>query len=126
MIRDDGRKAAAKAIPILEVAQRLGIGGLRRAGGEHVGPCPVCQGKDRFSINPARGVWNCRICNRGGDGLGLAEHVLACDFQRVLDFLVGQADVAPDPAEVARRTPALLSIRNLSRRVAVGGLPAFH
>ncbi|MDE4059758.1 DUF7146 domain-containing protein [Phaeobacter gallaeciensis] len=106
MIRDDGRKAAAKVIPILEVAQRLGIGGMRRAGVERVGACPVCGGRDRFSINPARGVWNCRICDRGGDGLALAEHVLACNFQAALDFLVGKADVAPDPAEVARRKAA--------------------
>lgn len=106
MIRDDGRKAAAKAIPILEVAERLGIGGLRRAGLEHVGPCPVCGGRDRFGINPARGVFVCRGSDTGGDGLALAQYVLGCDFKAALDFLVGAADVAPDPAEVARRKAA--------------------
>lgn len=107
---DDGRKDKAKAIPILEVAQRLRIGGLRRAGVERVGPCPVCGGSDRFSINPARGVWHCRGnnggCDLGGDALALAQHVLGCDFQGVLDFLVDKADVAPDPAELARRKAA--------------------
>ncbi|WP_291732308.1 CHC2 zinc finger domain-containing protein [Leisingera sp. F5] len=100
---DDGRRHEAKAIPIMEVAARLGIGGLRRAGLEHVGPCPVCGGRDRFGINPHRGLFNCRICDEGGDGLKLVQFVLACDFVKALDYLVGKADVAPDPAVVARR-----------------------
>ncbi len=106
MTRDDGRREAAKAIPILEVAHRLGIGGLRRAGVEHVGPCPVCGGRDRFGINPPRGVFVCRVCDAGGDGLALVQHVLACDFPTALDYLLGEAEAAPDPAEVARRKAA--------------------
>jgi len=103
MIADDGRRDLAKAMPILEVATRLGIGGLRPAGLERVGPCPVCGGRDRFGINPARGLWNCRTCNDGGDQLALVQHVLACDFKSALDYLAGAADVAPDPAELAKR-----------------------
>lgn len=114
-MRDDGRKEQAKAIPILEVADRLGIAGLRRGGVERIGPCPVCGGRDRFSINPPRGIWNCRICDRGGDGIALAVHVLACDFPAALDYLVGGADVAPDPAEVARRK-AKAEAAELARR----------
>ncbi|QBR35392.1 hypothetical protein ETW23_03810 [Leisingera sp. NJS201] len=102
-LADDGRRHEAKAIPIMEVAARLGIEGLRRAGLEFEGPCPVCGGRDRFSINPNRGLFNCRICDDGGDGLKLVQFVLACDFVKALDYLVGKADVAPDPAVVARR-----------------------
>jgi ribosomal protein L37AE/L43A len=102
-MRDDGRKHEAKAIPIMEVVSRLGIGGLRPTGGERHGPCPVCGGRDRFGVNPARGLWNCRTCNEGGDGLKLVQHVLGCNFVKALDFLVGSADVAPDPAVVAKR-----------------------
>lgn len=107
MIRDDGRRAEAKAIPILEVAERLGINSLRRAGIEQVGPCPVCGGQDRFAINPARGLFLCRVCpDAAGDGLALVQHVLGCDFAAALDYLVGAATVAPDPEEVARRKAA--------------------
>lgn len=90
------RLAEAKLIPIKEGIDRLGIAGLARAGGEFVGPCPVCGGKDRFSINPARGVFNCRRCARGGDIVALVEHVLGCDFRAALDFLVGQGDPVLD------------------------------
>jgi hypothetical protein len=103
-MRDDGRLALAKAIPILEVADRLGIEGLKPAGGERVGPCPVCGGKDRFGINPQLGVFVCRLCTgAGGDGLALVQHVLACDFRAALAYLAGDADVQVDPAEMARR-----------------------
>ncbi|MFG6535540.1 primase-helicase zinc-binding domain-containing protein [Sulfitobacter sp. 1A16787] len=87
----EDRMNEAKAIPILEAMERLGVAGLHNLGHEKVGPCPVCGGKDRFSINPTKGVFNCRRCDRGGDVIALAEHVLACDFLRALDFLVGEA-----------------------------------
>ena len=108
MIRDDGRKAEAKSVPILEVAHRLGIEGLRPSGVERVGACPVCGsgGKrhtDRFAINPARGVFVCRKCSAGGDGIALVEFVLGCDFKGALDYIAGKALPDMDPAELARR-----------------------
>ena len=49
-------------------------------------------------------MWVCRICpERGGDALALVQHVKACNFPKALDYLLGEADVVPDPAEVARR-----------------------
>lgn len=110
-MRSDGRLEQAKAIPIWEIAGKLGLSGLRPAGVEKVGPCPACGGHekrdaDRFSINPPRGVWNCRRCNKGGDGVDLVCHALGCDFKAALAYLVGDADVAPDPAELERRRKA--------------------
>lgn len=43
-------------------------------GGEYKGPCPWCGGEDRFTVSPARGesgLWCCRQCERGGDGIDL-------------------------------------------------------
>ena len=100
---DDPRLAEAKLIPIADVAERLGVGGLRRTGAEMVGPCPVCGGRDRFGINVQSGVFLCRKCDRGGDGLELVRFVLACDFRAALAHLVGERDVQLDPAEAARR-----------------------
>ncbi|MBV1929476.1 MAG: hypothetical protein KUG81_08205 [Gammaproteobacteria bacterium] len=98
---DDGRKDQAKAIPIMEVANRLHIMRLKRAGAEWVGPCPVCGGTDRFGINPGLGLFSCRICSAGGDQIGLVEHVHKCDFKDALAFLVGAADAVIDPVKLA-------------------------
>ena len=105
-MQDDPRLFEAQAIPISEVADRLQILGLNRAGSEMVGPCPCCGGKDRFAINTARNVWNCRICATGGDGIALVRHVLGCDFKAALGYLCGEQRVELDPAERARRERA--------------------
>lgn len=109
-MREDPRTAAAKAISIGEIADRLGIDGLKRAGREVVGPCPVCGGRDRFGINLQAGVYNCRHCG-GGDGIALVRLVLGCDFAAALAWLVGEADVQIDPAEEARRAAARAAAR---------------
>ncbi|NRB05681.1 MAG: hypothetical protein HRU30_20720, partial [Rhodobacteraceae bacterium] len=103
--RYDDRRNEAAAIPIFDVAHRLGIEGLRVAGRERVGPCPVCGGgarADRFSINQDLGVFNCRKCGAGGDGIAHAQFVLGCGFGPALDHLVGARDHAPDPEARAR------------------------
>lgn len=103
---DDRRLDEAKAIPIEEVALRLGLTeGLQRLGRELTGPCPNCGGHDRFSINIDRHVWLCRhgCSDQGADGIGLVRLVLGCDFRAALDYLVGAADVRPDPEVEARR-----------------------
>lgn len=106
--RDDGRLAEAKLIPIGEVVDRLGLAGLRRAGRELVGPCPVCgdggkRSADRFSVNPDLGVFNCRGCSGRGDQIALVQHVQGCDFPGALAFLVGEAPAQVDPAVLAER-----------------------
>lgn len=103
MPRDDGRLEEAKAIPLMDVADRLGVDGLRRAGHEHVGPCPDCGGDDRFGINPKKNVFGCRKCGAKGDGIALVELVHRCDFKQALAFLVGEADATIDPALIAER-----------------------
>jgi putative DNA primase/helicase len=35
---------------------------------EFVGPCPICGGRDRFSVNPKQQMFNCRGCRKGGHG----------------------------------------------------------
>jgi phage/plasmid primase-like uncharacterized protein len=59
---------------ILHVAEALGAQ-LKRVSGEHVGPCPVCGGTDRFSVNVKKGIWNCRQCAKGGDAIALVRHI---------------------------------------------------
>jgi len=68
--------AAKAAVPVLDLADLLcGPGGLRRRGDEWVGRCPVPDHQDKtpsFTVNPAKGLWHCFGCVRGGDVVELA------------------------------------------------------
>lgn len=86
---DDPRIALAHQVPMLELVDRLAIPGLVRTGGELVGPCPGCGGKDRFSINPRKDVIFCRRCDAKGDQIALVQLVLGLDFKAALDWLIG-------------------------------------
>ena len=99
---NDARLAEAKSLPIKEIADRLGLNELKRAGREWVGPCPKCGGSDRFGINADRGVYNCRSCG-GGDGISLVSLVLGLEFKDALSWLVGDITASLDPEEARRR-----------------------
>lgn len=98
------RKDRAHGMPISEVADRLGIDGLKRQSGEMAGPCPVCGGHDRFSINARKNVFLCRHCEdaRGGP-VNLVRHVLSCDYPAAIDWLLGEVDLGVSPEELERR-----------------------
>lgn len=68
--------AANAAVPTLDLADMLaGAGGLRRVGKAWVGRCVLPDHEDRtpsFSVDPAKNLWNCFGCNRGGDAVRLA------------------------------------------------------
>lgn len=100
----DHRLADAKAMPIKDVADMLGIIGLARAGREWTGPCPGigCGGNDRFSLNTAKNLFNCRICGAKGDQVRLVEFVRGIDFRAALDWLCGPKQELT-PAEIAER-----------------------
>ena len=102
----EARLDEARALPIADVVDRLGLDRLKRSGGELVGPCPKCGGRDRFGVHVRDGVWNCRRCDQGGDGIGLVRHVLACDFAAALAWLVGEREVELDPEEARHRREA--------------------
>ncbi|MCW5695811.1 MAG: hypothetical protein KIS96_03640 [Bauldia sp.] len=101
----------AREVDILSAATRLGAK-LRRTGREWVGPCPSCGGKDRFSINPAKRVFNCRGA-QGGDVIAMVEHVQGYDFVGAVAWITGEqppdgrsAGVDPAAEERARRRRA--------------------
>jgi phage/plasmid primase-like uncharacterized protein len=62
---------------------------LKRQGHELVGPCPVCGGLDRFSVNVRKQVWNCRGCGVGGDVIALVQHIDGCAFPEAVETLNG-------------------------------------
>lgn len=83
-------------------------------GGEYVGTCPFCGGKDRFHIwpNPVSGnprFW-CRRCNAKGDAI---EYVKLClpgtTFKEACDYLRIQPSQSSVAKPKAARRPTLVS-----------------
>lgn len=73
----------AKAVTIGECLDQLHLPHPKGRQAEYIGPCPLSGGKDRFSYNIRKNVWNCRGCNESGHGaLGLAGHVLGLDLKK--------------------------------------------
>jgi phage/plasmid primase-like uncharacterized protein len=118
-MRDDPRLAEARAMSIEDVAGLLGIDGLRRAGREFTGPCPACGGTDRFSINTAKGVFNCRHC--GAKGQGVVDLVMwrqGVEFLPALDWLCGPKPEITAAEAAARRARAEKSRAAADERAA--------
>lgn len=82
----------ARDVPIAEAAKRLGMA-FKRRGSEHPQPCPACGGKDRFSFNTDKNLWNCRGSAGGADAIGMAAHVMELDLNRRDGFLEACAAV---------------------------------
>src|ERR1700681_796691 len=80
---------AAKATPIeTEVARRGGLG-LKRIGGELIGPCPQCGGCDRFAVSIRKQIFLCRGCGRSGDVVAMVQHIDGVDFKIAVQTLGG-------------------------------------
>jgi hypothetical protein len=60
------------------VAQSLSARLKNVAANEWAGPCPVCGGADRFSVNTRKGVFNCRGCGGRGSVIDLVMLVTGC------------------------------------------------
>ena len=107
---------------ILDTALRLGVlARLKKSGGEWLGPCPVCGGRDRFAINPSKGLWNCRGCGRGGDAVDLVRHVTGGSFRSAVAVVDGEprpdhsCDERPTQG-VAKQAPAPAASSRAYRR----------
>lgn len=101
----DNLIALACSRDILSEAKRLGadLKPIHRNAGEHVGPCPVCGGKDRFSINTKKRVWHCRGCGRGGDIVDLVRHLDSLSFAEAIARLTNEM---PEPERQGRPAEA--------------------
>lgn len=103
----------AHAIPIEQELARRGHR-LRRAGAERIGPCPVCGGEDRFSVNTRKQVWNCRRCRRGGDVIDLVLFLDGRSFNDAIATLAG--DVTRRQA-APQRDPVKRDVEDDERRM---------
>jgi hypothetical protein len=85
-----------------DVIAQLQISGLKRAGAERVGPCPMCGGTDRFGVNVRKAQWQCRRCGGKGDQIALVQFVMGLDFLGALDWMCGPRQEL-SAAEMAQR-----------------------
>jgi AAA domain/CHC2 zinc finger len=88
-LADDPRVEQARAVHIENILAARGIR-LRKSGAELIGPCPVCGGTDRFSINIRKQIFNCRGCGKGGDGISLVQFLDGTDFLQAVETLAGK------------------------------------
>ena len=104
----------ARSADLQTIAAGYGVT-LRRAGvNEFVGPCPACgQGRDRFSINLRKRLWNCRQCGVGGDAIALVRHIENVSFEEAIERLAGGSW---EPSEPMRPIPALASFEAVDDR----------
>lgn len=70
----------ARAVRIENEIARRHIELMRSTSVEWCGPCPVCGGRDRFSININKQVFYCRRCDVGGDVVDLVRFLDDCSF----------------------------------------------
>ena len=80
----------AKSADILAVAHDLSARLKRVCAVEWIGPCPLCGGLDRFSVNTRKQVWNCRGCAKGGSVIDLLMHVDNLTFADAVEALAGK------------------------------------
>lgn len=94
---------AAKSSDILEIATQIGAR-LKRSGAEWVGPCPKCNGTDRFAVNRHEQVFNCRGFG-GGNVVDMVMH--AGDPSRDIPFVEACEIIngAPPPRRDSQARP---------------------
>jgi hypothetical protein len=107
----DDRVDQARNADILSVARSLGATLKKTGAAEFASPCPRCGGRDRFSINVKKNVWNCRGCSKGGNAVDLLVHVLGINFRKAVEELTGEgqrsAPIHVPPAPPTAPTPQL-------------------
>jgi hypothetical protein len=75
---------------------------IRLRPGDQGQPCPGCGGRDRFSVNPKKNVWNCRQSGFSGDAIALAQHIDGSDFLGACEAVTGR----PPPGRESSETDA--------------------
>ncbi|RWO57152.1 primase-helicase zinc-binding domain-containing protein [Mesorhizobium sp.] len=81
--------AAARNKSIIDVALALGAAEAVKIDERGV-PCPLCGGRDRFSIDKAKNVFLCRPSGTGGDPIALVQHVHGMSFHEAIELLTGE------------------------------------
>ena len=71
------------------------------AASEWAGPCPRCGGRDRFSVNVRKQLFNCRGCGGRGDVIDLLRLVTGSTYVEAEALVEGNAAL-PSTANARR------------------------
>jgi phage/plasmid primase-like uncharacterized protein len=102
----------ARAVRIENELARRGYPFWLRVKHNNVGqPCPMCGGRDRFSVNTRRQVFNCRGCGRKGDVIALVQALNGISY---LDAIAHLAGAAPQRTNysISKQPPAATNQQN--------------
>jgi Toprim domain/Zinc-binding domain of primase-helicase len=119
----DLRIDQARNADIFAIARSLGAT-LKKTGvaAEFEGPCPACGGRDRFSINIQKKVWNCRNCRKGGGPIDLVLHIQEIGFRPAFEWITGEGKrsapirVPPPPPPTAPELEGQARLNQLMAR----------
>jgi hypothetical protein len=106
MLRSSEREAwvdSAREVRLEDECERRGVRLKKISAVEFAGPCPVCGGDDRFSINTTKQIWNCRGCSKGGDVIELAMHIDGNKFDEAVEKLTNKPPPKPHGNNGAKR-----------------------
>jgi CHC2 zinc finger len=85
-VTHDAREVKAQC-DFLALVRRY-VPNLRRAGRQHVGSCFFhSESSPSLYIEPARKIWKCFGCGRGGDVFDFIMLAEGCDFRRALEIV---------------------------------------
>lgn len=88
--------AEARGVSVAEFCRARAIA-LRPA--DQGQPCPGCGGRDRFSVNAKKNLWQCRVSGLGGDAIALAQHMDGSDFLAACEAVTGRPPPGREVAE---------------------------
>ena len=89
---DDDRERVRSAVNLVE--QFAAVTKVRKSGRSHMALCPFHQEKTpSLSIDPARGLFYCHGCHKGGDVFTLVQETQGMSFPEALQTLAGQAGI---------------------------------
>lgn len=80
----------AKAADSLILTHSLNVPLKHVSADEWAGPCPVCGGRDRFSVNARKRIFNCRGCGAKGDNIALVMHITGSSFNDACERITGR------------------------------------
>jgi phage/plasmid primase-like uncharacterized protein len=109
----------ARETDILAVYDKRGHARLKKSGAEHIGPCPACGGRDRFSINTAKQIFHCRGSGAGGDVIAMLRYIDGGDFLAACEDR--QTSSRSAPRSVAPHPPGVRPRRRNTASASAGG-----
>jgi len=114
--------ARARDANVYDVALQMGARLRKEGSTEWAGPCPLCEGDDRFAVNTKKRVFICRGSAKG-DVIAMVEHLKGCSFVQACEIIIGE----PPPkrgSTLAEPNPQIEAERRDERRDAAASQSA--